>query len=145
LISRNASHCRKSSNAGSRRAGARQIERNFNLLFGRSIVVVAADHGLRRSVAFALEVEGYATLSYDTLRAAEDASRVAPCTILDDEIVRSESQAATRLLQYLGARAVLLVDGLSALQAHVGNTVLTKPFSGPDLLGVISNSIEAAK
>ncbi|WP_457812488.1 transcriptional regulator [Sinorhizobium meliloti] len=111
----------------------------------KTIIVVAADQGLRRSVAFALEVEGYATLSYDTLRAAEDASRVALCTILDDEIVRSESQAATRLLQYLGARAVLLVDGLSALQAHVDNTVLTKPFSGPDLLSVINNSIEAAK
>ncbi|WP_272913687.1 transcriptional regulator [Sinorhizobium arboris] len=96
-------------------------------------------------MAFALEVEGYPTESYDTLREAEDASRVALCTILDDEIVRAEPQAATRLLQYLGSRAILLVDGLSALRAHADTTVLTKPFSGPDLLGVINNLIQAAK
>ncbi len=111
----------------------------------RPIIVVAADHGLRRSVAFALEVEGYSTESYDTLQKAGASCREALCTILDDDILRSESQAATRLLQYLGARAVLLVDGLSALQAHVDNTILTKPFSGPDLLGVINSLIEAAR
>nr|WP_280663769.1 transcriptional regulator [Sinorhizobium garamanticum] len=119
-------------------------ERDFNLLGGRSIVVVAADHGLRRSVAFALEVEGYSTESYDTVQKAEDSSREALCTILDDEILRSEPQAAAQFLKKLGARAILLVDGLSAHQAPVDN-VLTKPFTGPDLLGVINSLIEAAK
>ncbi|WP_028002378.1 hypothetical protein [Sinorhizobium arboris] len=115
------------------------------MLAGRSIVVVAADQGLRRSVAFALEVEGYSTESYDTVKKAEESSRGALCAILDDEILRSEPQAATQFLKSLGARAILLADGLSALQAYVDNTVLTKPFTGPDLLGAINNLIEAAK
>lgn len=115
------------------------------MLGGKSIVVVAADPGLRRSVAFALEVEGYPTESYDTVKKAEESSRDALCTILDDEILRSEPQAATQFLKSLGATAILLADGLSALQAHVDNTVLTKPFTGPDLLGAINNLIEAAK
>lgn len=120
-------------------------ERDLKLLSGRSIVVVAADQGLRRSVAFALEVEGYTTESYDTVQKAEHSSRGALCTIVDDEILRSEPQAAKQFLKNLGARAVLLVDGLSAHKAHVDNAVLTKPFTGPDLLGVINSLIEAAK
>lgn len=111
----------------------------------KTIIVVAADQGLRRSVAFALEVEGYATQSYDTLRAAEDASRVALCTILDDDILRSEPQAAAQFLSNYGGRAILLVDGLSVLQQGVDYATLTKPFTGPDLLSVINSLIEAAK
>ncbi|WQO62224.1 transcriptional regulator (plasmid) [Sinorhizobium medicae] len=111
----------------------------------RIIVVVAADQGLRRSVAFALEVEGYSTESYDTVQKAEASCREALCTILDDEILKSETVAATQLLNDLGRRAILLVDGLSALQPPVDNTTLTKPFTGADLLGVINSLIEAAK
>jgi hypothetical protein len=117
---------------------------NFKLLPGRNIVVVAADRGLRRSVAFALEVEGYSTESYDSLCRAEGPSQGALCTILDDEIVRAEPQAL-QLLRNLGRRAILLVDGLSALQAHVDNTILTKPFSGSDLLSAVNDLAEVAK
>jgi len=39
----------------------------LKLVARRIIVVVAADQGLRRSVAFALKVEGYSTESYDTV------------------------------------------------------------------------------
>ncbi|QND35625.1 transcriptional regulator (plasmid) [Sinorhizobium meliloti] len=116
------------------------------MLDAKTITVVAADQGLRRSVAFALEVEGYATQSYDTLRAAEDASRVALCTILDDDILRTEPQAAAQFLSNRGGRAILLVDGLSAaLQQRVDYTTLTEPFTGADLLGVINSPTEAAK
>ncbi|WP_272951325.1 transcriptional regulator [Sinorhizobium meliloti] len=108
------------------------------------IIVVAADQGLRRSVAFALEVEGHPTESYDTVQNAEASCQEALCTILDDEILKSETLAATRLLDNLGRRAVLLVDGLSALQPRANYTTLTKPFSGADLLGVVESLIEAA-
>nr|WP_164838101.1 transcriptional regulator [Sinorhizobium meliloti] len=111
----------------------------------RSIVVVAADQGLRRSVAFALEVEGHSTESYDSLQKAEASWREALCTILDDDILRSEPQAAAQLLSNPGGRAILLVDGRSALQQRVVYTTLTKPFTGADLLGVINCLIEAAK
>ncbi|WP_041915243.1 hypothetical protein [Sinorhizobium meliloti] len=114
------------------------------LLDAKTVIVVAADQGLRRPVAFALEVEGYegyATQSYDTLRAAEDASQLALCTILDDDILRSEPQAAAQFLSNRGGRAILLVDGLSALQQRVDYTTLTKPFTGADLLGVINSLI----
>ncbi|MDW9857067.1 transcriptional regulator [Sinorhizobium meliloti] len=115
------------------------------MLDGKTIIVVAADQGLRRSVAFALEVEGYATQSYDTLRAAEDASRLALCAIVDDDILRSEPQAAAQFLSNRGGGAILLVDGLSALQRREDYATLTKPFTGADLLGVINSLVVAAK
>lgn len=65
----------------------------------KTIIVVAVDQGLRRSVAFALEVEGYSTESYDSLQKAEASCREALCTILDDDILRSEPQAAAQLLR----------------------------------------------
>ena len=61
------------------------------MLDGKTIIVVAADQGLRRSVAFALEVEGYSTESYDTVQKAEASSGEALCKILDDEILKSET------------------------------------------------------
>lgn len=115
------------------------------MLDAKTIIVVAADQGIRRSVAFALEVEGYSTESYDTVQKAEASCREALCTILDDDVLRSEPQAAAQLLSNRGRRAILLVDGLSALQQRVDNTTLTKPFTGADLLGVINSLIEAAK
>ena len=115
------------------------------MLDTKTIVVVAADQGLRRSVAFALEVEGFSTESYDTVQKAEASCREALCTILDDDVLRSEPQAASQFLCNRGGRTILLVDGLSAFQQRVDNTTLTKPFTGADLLGVINSLIEAAK
>ncbi|WKL27735.1 transcriptional regulator (plasmid) [Sinorhizobium meliloti] len=112
---------------------------------GKPLSSLQRDQGLRRSVAFALEVEGYSTESYDTVQKAEASSGEALCTILDDEILKSETVAATQLLKNLGRRAILLVDGLSAPQPPADYTTLTKPFSGADLLGVINSPTEAAK
>ncbi|MQX46726.1 transcriptional regulator [Sinorhizobium medicae] len=115
------------------------------MLDAKTIIVVAADQGLRRSVAFALEVEGYSTEAYETVQKAEAYSGEALCTILDDEMLKSETVAATQLFKNLGSRAILLVDGLSAPQPPADYTTLTKPFTGADLLGVINSLIEAAK
>nr|WP_325052060.1 histidine kinase [Sinorhizobium meliloti] len=77
------------------------------MLDAKTIIVVAADQGLRRSVAFALAVEGYSTESYDTVQKAEASGREALCTILDDDIPRSEPQAAAQLLRDPGRRAMM--------------------------------------
>ncbi|MDK1387705.1 transcriptional regulator [Sinorhizobium sp. 8-89] len=114
------------------------------MLADRSIVVVAPDQGLRRSLAFALEVEGYSAESYDALWKAEGSSRASLCTIVDDEILKSEAQAA-QALQRLGGRVILLVDGMSPLQEHDGTIILTKPISGSDLLGVVNSLAAIAK
>ncbi len=110
----------------------------------KSIVVVAPDHGLRRSLAFALEVEGYSTESYDALWKAEGSSTASLCTIVDDEILKSEAQAA-RILQDSGSRIILLVDGMSAFREHAGTIILTKPISGSDLLGVVNGLAAVAR
>ena len=113
------------------------------MLAGKSIVVVAPDQGLRRSLAFALEVEGYSTESHDALWKAE-ASSVAPfCTIVDDEILKSEPRAA-QILRDMGSRIILLVDGMSVLQEHAGITILTKPINGSDLLEVVNGMAAVA-
>ncbi|MDX0140876.1 transcriptional regulator FixT [Sinorhizobium meliloti] len=115
------------------------------MLEGKTIIVVAADQGLRGSVAFALEVEGYNTESYDSVQKAEASCREALCAIVDDDILRTEPQAAAQFLSNRGGRAILLVDGLSALQRRVDYATLTKPFTGADLLGVINSLVVAAK
>ncbi|MEY9163562.1 FixJ family two-component response regulator [Sinorhizobium fredii] len=107
----------------------------------KSIVIVAPDQGLRRSLAFALEVEGYPTQSYDALWKAEGSATASLCTIIDDEILKSEAQAV-QSLQRRGRRIILLVDGMSVLQEHAGTIVLTKPINGSDLLDVV-NSLAA--
>ena len=96
-------------------------------------------------MAFALEVEGYSTESYDSVQKAEVSCRQALCAIFDDGILRSESQAATQFLRNLSGRAIVLVDGLSAVQRGAGFTTLVKPFTGADLFGVINSRTEAAK
>ncbi|CCM70484.1 hypothetical protein BN406_04202 (plasmid) [Sinorhizobium meliloti Rm41] len=112
---------------------------------GKTIIVVAADHGLRRSVVFALEVEGYAAQSYDTLRAAEDASRLALCTILDDDILRSEPQAAAQFLSNRGVGPYCWLMACRPFSNVWTTRHWTKPFTGADLLGVINSPTEAAK
>ncbi|AIM02067.1 histidine kinase (plasmid) [Sinorhizobium meliloti] len=73
------------------------------MLDGKTIIVVAADQGLRRSVAFALEVEGYYTESYDSVQKSEASCREALCAIVDDDILRTEPQAAAQFLSNRGA------------------------------------------
>jgi len=96
LISRNAVRRCKRSSRGLRRTHTSVA--GFKLVAKRSIAVVAADQGLRRSVAFALEVEGHSTDSYDSLQKAEASWREALCEIVDDDILRSEPQAARNSL-----------------------------------------------
>ncbi|WP_085034707.1 transcriptional regulator [Ensifer aridi] len=103
----------------------------------RIIVVVAPDRGLRRSLAFALEVEGYFTESYDALWKAEASAKRALCTIVDDEILKSEPQTA-KFLERPDLRVVLLVDGMTAFKEHGDTIVLTKPINGSDLVRAVN-------
>ncbi|SEJ90482.1 hypothetical protein SAMN04244575_06843 [Sinorhizobium meliloti] len=80
--------------------------------------------------------------NHDTVQKAEASCRQTLCTVLHDDILRSEPQAAAQFLSNRGGRAILLVDGLSALQQRVDNTTLTKPFTGADLRNSLT---EAAK
>ncbi|TCN28294.1 hypothetical protein EV184_114123 [Sinorhizobium americanum] len=107
------------------------------MLTEKSIVIVAPDQGLRRSLAFALEVEGYSTKAYDSLWKAE-AAPTAFCTIVDDEILKSEAQAV-QSLRDMRSRIILLTDGMSALQEHAGTIILTKPINGSDLLEIVNS------
>ncbi|WP_280952477.1 transcriptional regulator [Mycoplana dimorpha] len=110
-----------------------------------NIVVVAPDQGLRQSLAFALEVEGYSTEAYDALWKAEPASRKSLCTIVDDEILETEAQLA-KVLHGSGCRVVLLVNGVTARAAAEDDAiVLTKPISGADLVHVIDGLAETAR
>ncbi|HVK90858.1 MAG TPA: transcriptional regulator [Mycoplana sp.] len=130
--------------AADRRENARQTARDFELLAAENIVVVAPDQGLRRSLAFALEVEGYSTEAYDALWKAELSSQRSLCTIVDDKILESEAQLA-KLLHGSGRRVVLLVDGLTERGEQGDAIVLTKPISGADLLGVVNGLAATAR
>ncbi|AUX78824.1 hypothetical protein NXT3_PB00163 (plasmid) [Sinorhizobium fredii] len=121
-----------------RRAYARQIKRNTKLSVARIIVLVVPDRGLRRSLAFALEVEGYMTESYDALWKAEASTGRALCTIVDEEILKSEPQTP-RSLERPDGRVVLLVDGMTVVKEQGDTITLTKPINGSDLVSVVND------
>ncbi len=117
-------------------ADARHLARDSNCWMRKTIIVVAADKGLRRPVAFALEVEEYATQSYDTFAGSRRCFPGGALHILDDDILRSEPQAAAHFLSNRGAGPYCWLMACRPFSNGVDYATLTKPFTGPDLLSV---------
>ncbi|WP_172729862.1 transcriptional regulator [Neorhizobium galegae] len=106
----------------------------------RSIVVIAPDLGLRQSLTFALEVEGYRVEAHESWRKSAAIPGPTLCMIIDDQVLRSSSDILQRLLQS-GQAVILLTDGMSPpVEGELGPVLsLAKPFDGADLLGLVKN------
>ena len=107
------------------------------------IVVIAADAGLRHSLTFALEVEGYQVEAHETWVDCRPSAGCCLCKIIDDQVIRNDSQA----LQQVDADSnvtILLVDGLSPVPPMGQARLLVKPFEGSDLVQLVRSLTCAA-
>jgi hypothetical protein len=106
------------------------------------IVVIAADAGLRHSLAFALEVEGYQVDAHETWVQCSPYTGCL-CRIIDDQVIQNSSEA----LQYVSdnsSTVILLADGLSAAPPVGEAMILLKPFVGADLVSLVRSLTCAA-
>ncbi|MFB9984005.1 transcriptional regulator [Mesorhizobium kowhaii] len=104
----------------------------------KTILVVAPDPGLRRSLEFALEVEGFPVESHASLSTIEASSEAdaAACLIVDDSAIRLSPAGHQPLARFAG-RVILLVEGGDTTAGTEGFAVLTKPVEGNDLIDLV--------
>lgn len=110
------------------------------------VVVVAPDASLRRSLEFALEVEGFLVHSYTDYTAALASPHVAECIclVIDEEAILSASVVIAGLLK-LSKPIVLLSDGLGSVPDAPNMRVLRKPLLGNTLIRAIRMAGQAGK
>ena len=108
------------------------------MLAGKTIILIASESAFRRSLEFALEVEGFSVESHALLSEAErsPAAATAVCSVVDESAL-SIGAGAIRLFERMAGPVILLADDVSKTAARKGMTVLTKPLRGNDLVDVV--------
>lgn len=101
----------------------------------RPIVVIVPDPALSRSLAFALEADGYRVAAFDDFTSAKGALPSALCIVADQSVFHDEAEAASAL-SGLTARTVLISEHMAKPLAE-NMPVLTKPLSGADVLSAV--------
>jgi hypothetical protein len=107
------------------------------------IVVIAADAGLRHSLTFALEVEGYQVEAHETWVERPPSSGCCLCKIVDDQVIHNDSEALRHFNDDRNV-TILLVDGLSPVPPTARAKLLVKPFEGSDLVELVRSLTCAA-
>lgn len=102
------------------------------------VLVVAPDYGLRRSLEFALEVEGFAVLSFDDVNAAlaSPSTAAGGCIVVDEEALLNDPRAMTAVRGF-HKPILLLVDCSRSTPDVLGVRVLRKPLLGNALITAI--------
>lgn len=101
-----------------------------------TIAVIAPDAGLRQSLAFALEVEGFQVLSYESWCAGHASAASSACTIIDSHEVHGNLDAQHKLLDS-PSRFIMLADGMTPIPSKNTARILIKPFDGAELLRMV--------
>lgn len=104
----------------------------------RAIVVIVPDQALNRSLAFALEADGYRVSSFSSVASATKALPEALCIIADDGVLKAAG-APNDLSGFAGRTLLLREHG--AVPRHDAMTVLTKPLCGADVLAAVARFI----
>lgn len=104
----------------------------------QTILVVAPDPGLRRSLEFALEVEGFAVESHASVSTVEASpqANAASCVIVDESAI-GRGPAGRQPLAGFAGRVILLVEGVDPTAGPEGFAVLTKPVEGSELIDMV--------
>lgn len=102
----------------------------------RAIVVIVPDQALNRSLAFALEADGYRVSSFSSLASASNALSESLCIIADENAL-PRAAAAANGLSGLEGRTLVLSEHAAAPRKDT-MTVLTKPLSGADVLAAVA-------
>jgi hypothetical protein len=105
----------------------------------RQIVLIVPDGVLSRSLAFALEAEGYRVCAFGSWLSASAQLPTALCIIADQEILRNGKDARPDVDAY-AARMILLAED-AAIAAPAQTQVLEKPLSGADVLSAVDKFI----
>ena len=103
-----------------------------------TIVAVAKDSALLRSLAFALEAHGYSVKPFKSWDAAKESTRGAFCVVLDNSL-SSADRVAWLADREPGVGTVLLAeDDLELVGRDPGVIVLNKPLAGLDVLSALA-------
>lgn len=103
-----------------------------------TIVAIAKDSALLRSLAFALEAHGYRVKPFRSWQLAKGSTVGAFCVVLDSNLPASDK------VEWLadrdpGVGTILLAeDDLDLGGRDPGVIVLNKPLAGPDVLGALA-------
>lgn len=102
------------------------------------VLVVAPDYGLRRSLEFALEVEGFTVVSYEGLTAAlaSPSEAVDACIVVDEEAIANDPFAIAALRQFKRP-ILLLTDGSRPIPGPPVARSLRKPVLGNALIRAV--------
>jgi DNA-binding response OmpR family regulator len=103
-----------------------------------TIVAIAKDSALLRSLAFALEAHGYRVKPFRNWESAKDSARGAFCVVLDSNLPDSD-KVAWLADREPGVGTLLLAEGDLALNGRdPAVIVLNKPLAGPDVLTALA-------
>jgi DNA-binding NtrC family response regulator len=103
----------------------------------QTIVAIANDDALLRSLAFALGVEGYVVRPYGSWQTARELMETSLCVIVDVDICRDDADARRSLLDP-ASRIVLLTDGMPAPNVSASARLISKPLEGADIVEGVS-------
>lgn len=104
----------------------------------QTIVAIATDDALLRSLTFALGVEGYTVKPFDSWQSALDLMEASVCVIVDVDICRKDADARKSLLDPQ-SRIVLLTDGMPTPTVSRSTHVISKPLEGSDILDGVNH------
>lgn len=110
-----------------------------------TVLVVAPDLALRRSLTFALEAEGYRVDAVPGLHALAlpPKDREAACAVVDEDALADRRSLAAELSE-LGLPVILLVERMRHLPAMPRLSVIEKPPLGRDLLDAVATASSSA-
>ncbi|MBA8882084.1 hypothetical protein [Phyllobacterium myrsinacearum] len=99
------------------------------------ILIIVPDRGFRRSIEFALEVEGYKAVSFSTMDAASDEIQAskADCAVIDETALKNDS-ASWNTLRHVPIPVIMLVDRAHPFPEASFVRFLIKPVFGNALI-----------
>nr|ACF98091.1 putative FixT1 [uncultured bacterium 1042] len=109
------------------------------------VLVVAFDAGFRRSLEFALDVEGFEVSSHADISQAQESpfAPAAVCAVVDDSALR-DGRWAREAVEQLAKPVVLLGEMPRDFPAVAGLRLLTKPLRGNELVESVWAMVAAA-
>ena len=113
-------------------------QRSIDLQMPQTIVAIANDDALLRSLAFALGVEGYVVRLYGAWQTARELMETSLCVIVDVDICREDADARRALLDP-ASRIVLLTDGMPSPNVSARTRLISKPLEGADIVESVSH------
>lgn len=107
----------------------------------RTVLIVASDEDLRRSIVFALEAEGLPVESMAALTGVPSGDGFG-CFVIDETALKADGRSGP--VPRTGATPiVLLVENLPARQESPGMSVVDKPLLGPALVSAVLAAMAA--